>query len=107
MDDDTLFEEVAAPLLGSGRAEQGTMMGLPCLRTPDGDFFAAADRHSGDLIVKVSAARVGELIDQGVGEPFAPAGRGFKEWVSVPERDPDRWEALLAEALDFVSGGAA
>lgn len=101
-----LFDEVADPLLGSGRAEPGTMMGFPCLRTRAGDFFAAADRHSGDLIVKLPAARVDALVEQGVGQSFAPAGRRFREWVSIPERDPDRWEALMAEALDFVSGAA-
>ncbi len=99
-----MFDELADPLLGSGRAEPGTMMGLPCLRTARGDFFAAADRHTGDLIVKLPATRVDDLIDRGVGEPFAPAGRRFREWVSIPERDPVRWEALMADALDFVSG---
>ena len=100
----SLFLELSEPLLGSGRAEEGTMMGFPCLRT-DGAFFATSDHRSGDLIVKLPADRVDELIGEGIGEPFAPAGRRFKEWVAVRDRDRERWEALLAEALEFVAGG--
>ena len=32
------------------------------------------------------------------------AGRCFREWVAVRERDPRRWEDLLGEALDLVGG---
>ena len=47
--------------------------------------------------------RVQELIDQGVGQPFAPAGKVFKEWVSVPTRDRRRWRDLLREGVAFVA----
>jgi hypothetical protein len=39
------------------------------------------------LIVKLPANRVLDLIEAEVGEPFAPNGRRFKEWVSIPNRD--------------------
>src|SRR5207253_9062931 len=35
-------------------------------------------------------------------EPFAPNGKVFREWVSVPTPDPSGWARLLAEALDFA-----
>jgi hypothetical protein len=78
------------------------MMGFPCLRV-DGKFFASFDRASGDLLVKVPAKRVDQLIAQGEGLAFAPAGRRFKEWVGIPLDAGDRWPAFLEEALQFVS----
>ena len=105
--DDTLFWELAEPLLAAGEVEEGTIMGFPCLRTSSGGFLAMAEHRSGDLVVKVSAGRVEELIAEGRGLPFAPAGRRFREWVHVPERDPELWQALLDEGRAFVDGASA
>lgn len=91
------FWGLADELLESDDVSEGSLMGFPCLRL-DGEFFATCDHRSGDLIVKLSAARVKELIAAGSGAPFAPAGRVFKEWVLVPERDEESWRALLDEA---------
>ncbi len=99
--DDTLFWELAEPLLANG-AEKSTMMGHPCLRI-DGEFFASLERRTGDLIVKLPADRVNEMIDDGSAEPFAPAGRRFKEWALITDRDEPKWEALLAAAIAFVA----
>jgi hypothetical protein len=52
------------------------MMGLPCLRR-EGAFFAAWDRGTGALLVKLAPTRVDELLAAG---PFAPAGRRFRQW---------------------------
>lgn len=97
------FWTVAEPELGRTAVTKGTMMGFPCLRV-NGAFYASADRHSGDLIVKLPAARVEELIDAGAGGPFAPNGRRFREWVVVTERDQTQWAALLVEARTFGGG---
>ena len=102
--DDALFWELAEPLLATGQAEEGTMMGFKCLRT-EGAFFATLEHSSGDLIVKTAASRVDELIASGIGLAFAPAGRRFKEWVQIPARDAKLWEDLLVEAREFVAGG--
>lgn len=99
----TFFWTLAEPLLAREEITKGTMMGFPCLRV-NGDFFASADHRTGDLIVKLPATYVEELIDVGIGRPFAPAGRRFKEWVLIPDRDADRWQQLLAEAQTFVEG---
>ena len=99
--DDALFWELAEPLLANG-AEKSTMMGHPCLRI-NGDFFASLERRTGDLIVKLPAARVDEMIEAGTAEPFAPAGRRFKEWALVTDRDEARWEQLLNDAIAFVA----
>lgn len=99
--DDSLFWELAEPLMANG-AKRSTMMGFPCLRI-DGNFFASLEHRTGDLIVKIPAARVDELIEAGTAEPFAPAGRRFKEWALIPSRDAMQWEHLLEEALRFVN----
>lgn len=100
--DDALFWDVAEPFLADG-AERSTMMGFPCLRL-DGAFFASVDRHTGDLIVKLPAARVDELIEAGTAGPFAPNGRRFKEWASVSTRDEKLWNELMEDARAFAAG---
>ena len=97
------FWDLVEPLLGEDGIDEGTLMGFPCLRI-NGDFFGTCDHRSGHLIVKLDRTRVAELIDEGVGQPFAPAGRVFKEWVLVEERDGKRWLRLLDEARAFVAG---
>jgi len=98
-----LFWEVSAAVLDHGNVAAGTMMGLPCLRV-SGAFFASCDHRTGDLIVKLPRRRVQELIAAGTGKPFAPAGRTFREWVVVGDRDPARWADLIDEARAFASG---
>jgi len=100
------FWAAAEPILGSPGAERGTMMGFPCVRV-GGAFLASCDPSSGDLIVKLPEERVHALIEGSTGEPFAPAGRVFREWVKVSERDATLWRALLTEAGDFASTNAA
>ena len=95
------FEALLAEMLAAHGVERGTMMGFPCMRI-NGDFFASADHKSGDLIVKLPKERVAVLIAAGSGVPFAPAGRTFKEWVSIPSRDAAHWRHLAEEALAFV-----
>ena len=41
-------------------------------------------------------------LDTGDGEPFAPAGKVFSEWVAVLEPDEPQWRRLLREGVDFV-----
>jgi uncharacterized protein (TIGR02453 family) len=98
---DELFWELAAPLMADPAVQRSTMMGFPCLRR-DGRFFAAADHRTGALLVKLPADRVDRLIDEGLGQSFAPAGRRFTEWVAVPTGDPARWRTLLTEALRYA-----
>ena len=98
------FWDLAGPLLARDGVSDSTMMGFPCLRVR-GAFFASCDHRSGDLIVKLPRERVAALIAAGEGQPFAPAGRVFKEWLLVSDRDERRWEALMEEAYAFVGGG--
>ena len=72
---------------GLGRAFAST--GLLCqLRPP----------HR-SLVIKLTEERATALINAGRAEPFAPSGRPFREWVSIPHRFSRSWAALLDEAL--------
>jgi hypothetical protein len=55
--------------------------------------------------VKLPRDRVAELVENGNGEPFAPAGKVFREWVSIPALHRTLWHTLLAEAVDFARKG--
>jgi len=96
------FWELAEPLLARPDVSRSTMMGLPCLRV-NGAFFASCDRRTGDLLVKLDAARVDELVGAGSAREFAPAGRRFREWAAVPAAKARSWRRLLDEAYAFVS----
>jgi hypothetical protein len=98
-----LYDELTDDLLYDPAVGRSTMMGFPCVRRA-GAFFASLDNRTGALVVKLPRERVAEIIASGVGDPFAPAGRAFREWVSIPEPDADQWRAVLAEAVQFAGG---
>jgi len=102
MDARQLYDEVTDDLLYDPAVGRSTMMGFPCVRYA-GRFFASFDPRNDALVVKLPRERVTELVDSGIGDPFAPNGRVFREWVSLPQPERDVWQRLLAEALEFVS----
>jgi hypothetical protein len=106
MTGDELFWDLVEPMYTDPAVQRSTMMGLPCVRL-DGRFFASLDRRTAALLVKLPHDRVGQLIADGVGEPFAPAGRVFREWVAIPRPDRRRWQRLLTEARDHAATTAA
>ena len=102
MTGEKLFWELAEPLLADPAVSRSTMMGLPCLRL-QGRFFASLDRRTEALLVKLPAGRVTALIAAGDAQPFAPAGRVFREWAALPQPDRRRWARLLNEARRFAA----
>src|SRR5262245_10603072 len=99
---ETLFWQLAAELQKRDpRITEGTIMNGRCLRVGK-EFLALVDYKGSGLVVKLPRERVAELIDAGVGKPFAPAGKVFKEWLSVPSLDRALWRKLLREGLAFV-----
>ena len=101
--DDSLFWELAGHLIAAGRAEEGVLMQSQCLRV-DGEFLACPEYTAGDLVVKLPADRVAELIAAGTGLAFAPAKKVFKEWVALTTRDDAVWQSVLEESHAWVSG---
>jgi hypothetical protein len=85
------------------RIQEGTIMNGRCLRVGK-EFLALVDYKGSGLVVKLSKTRVEELVDTGVGKRFAPAGKVFKEWLSVPEPNATLWRRLLREGVAFVGG---
>ncbi len=107
MDAETLFWKLAGELQKEDdRVVPGTIMNGPCLRVGK-EFLALVDfkkkgATKSGMVVKLPRARVAELIEAGKGEAFAPAGRVFKEWVSIPKADRRIWLRLLREGIEFV-----
>jgi hypothetical protein len=99
-----LFDEVAERLLsGDASIERARMFGSTALNRA-GKVFALCGR--GEVVVKLPAERVDQLIDAG-GRRFDPGhGRLMREWVSVKPADAIECEALLTEARAFLIGGA-
>jgi hypothetical protein len=96
-----LYEELTDDLLYDPAIGRATMMGFPCVRLA-GKFLASYDDRARCLVVKLPRDRVAGLVESGRGDPFAPAGRVFREWVAIPTVDRDLWQQLLAEAVTFA-----
>jgi hypothetical protein len=96
-----LYDELTDDLLYDPAIGRATMMGYPCVRLA-GRFLASYDDKAACLVVKLPRERVAELIETGVGDSFAPAGKVFREWVTIARPDREVWSTLLAEAVDFA-----
>ncbi len=97
------FWDVVTPLRAEGLLEEGTIMSSACVRSPAGEFVAMPHHKGPGLVVKLPKDRVEALIAEGTGQPFAPAGKVFREWVLIEAFDEKRWEGLLRESIDFVT----
>jgi hypothetical protein len=96
-----LYDELTDDLLYDPAVGRATMMGYPCVRLA-GKFLASYDDKARCLVVKLPRERVVRLVDSGRGDPFAPAGKVFTEWVAIPTVDRDLWQQLLSEAVEFA-----
>lgn len=97
------FWDAAEALMAEGELHEGTIMSSACVRDGAGEFVAMPHHQGEGMVVKLPRERVQALIDDGVGQPFAPAKRVFKEWVHV-DGHTETWPDLLRESLTFVRG---
>lgn len=97
------FNDLASELLaGDATVERGKMLHAPGLRT-GGKFFAFMSAN--DIVVKLPAARVQELIASGAGRPCViRKGWPMREWVRLSSAAGTDLTALVTEARDFVAG---
>jgi len=73
------------------------------------DLVAAVSRRVvawGELVVKLPAARVDELVEAGAERFDANKGRPMREWVRLRPAGEQQCEAYAAEARAFVAGEA-
>jgi hypothetical protein len=96
------FWDAAAPLMAEGLIEEGTIMSSECVRS-SGEFVAMPNHKGPGIVVKLPRDRVDEMVDEGEGQPFAPAGKVFREWVLVETHDEDRWRELIRNSVAFVT----
>jgi TfoX/Sxy family transcriptional regulator of competence genes len=69
--------------------------------TVNGSIFAMLTQ--GELVVKLPASRVADLVQAGAGTPFESGkGRPMREWVDAAADDPHEWYEVAREALRFV-----
>ena len=99
-DVETIFEGAARRLRG---VERGKMLSASGVRDPKaGKFFAFVTR--GQLVVKLPAERVTQLIASGEGRVFdAGKGRPMKEWVGLIPADENACAEYMREARKFVA----
>lgn len=96
------FQAVAAHLADRlPGVEQGRIMRSEGVKTGD-RFFAFA--RDGELVVKLPAERVRELLDGGAGQPFRSGRRVMREWVTLTPPDEPTMTAYVTEAHEFVAG---
>lgn len=82
--------------------EPGLMLRSPGLRTA-GRFYAFASED--DVVLKLPASRVAEMISSGAGLECSPRpGHPMREWVKILEPDEADCLAAVLEARSFVAG---
>lgn len=99
-----MFERVAAALVAAGDGvEQGRMLRSVGLKS-GGKFFALVVDE--ELVVKIPAERVEELLSTDAGRSFASGrGRPMREWVRLRPPDEATCRADVVEARGFVERG--
>ena len=97
----SVFEAAARRLRADDDAvEHGRMFHNDGLKV-DGRFLGFATKD--DVVVKLPADRVGELIARGDGRPCQIGKRTMREWVRLQPADEETCAAYLREARRFVS----
>ena len=103
MSGDERYQEVVDELVADPDVEDGKMFGMRAAKLRGKAFASLFD---GELVVKLGAERVHELVESGLATRFDPmGGRPMKEWAQVSDGHPD-WLQLVEEAKAFVASGA-
>ncbi len=97
-----LLDELAAAYDDVPDVDRAPMFGSEALRVGR-KVFAFVGRE-GQLIVKLPAPKVAELLAAGEAEPVHVGRNPTREWAGLPySEDHTRWRDLLTEAHEFVA----
>jgi uncharacterized protein YndB with AHSA1/START domain len=99
-----MFDVAAERLLQRDpNVERGRMFNAVGLKA-GGKFFAFP--RGDEIVLKLPAERVEELVTTGAGNPFdAGKGRPMKEWVTVRPTDGSDCAEYMLEARNFLAAG--
>jgi TfoX/Sxy family transcriptional regulator of competence genes len=101
---DSRFSKLVSTLGSEPGIEIGSMFGSTGLKI-GGKVFAMEVK--GELVVKLPAARVAELLAADVGTSFDPGhGRLMKEWVAIASGTASEWIAYAREAQAFITNNS-
>lgn len=98
------YDRLVGQLTARPGVASGRMMASDGLRLGD-KYFAML--HKGDLVVKLPAARVQELVGRGAGGQLTAGRRVMREWFTAPLDGPEDWRGLADEALAYARELAA
>ena len=97
-----VFAAITAQLIGEPEVDEGTGFGSSDGLRTGGRIFAML--KAGELVVKLPAMRVAQLLEDDGVRSFVVGRRTMREWVCV-RRGAHEWETLAREALAYVRGG--
>lgn len=102
MAENKIYSAVVSALLGDPKVTESQMFGMPCVKI-GGKAFAGLWKNN--LVVKIGAPRVDQLLKSKAGRQFDPSGmkRPMKEWVMIKPASSKQWIELAGEAKQFVA----
>ena len=102
MAESKLYGAVIQSLLSDPRVTEAQMFGMPCAKIGGKAFVGLFKKN---LVVKIGAPRVEELLKAKAGRKFDPSGleRPMKEWIMIPESAAaKKWLTFATAAKVFV-----
>lgn len=98
--EETLYTTIGQSLKGT---EQSQMFGKPCFKI-NGKAFVSFFEN--EMVFKLSGETHKEAVALAGAQLFDPSGkkRPMKEWVQLPYKHKDKWEAFAKAAMQYVKG---
>ncbi|MGP3917876.1 hypothetical protein [Nonomuraea sp. 10N515B] len=94
-----LYDDLVAEHLARPDVSMGRMLHADGLKVRGKAYaFFSRDR----VVLKLPAARAGELVGEGTAEVLRMGSRQMREWVALREPDEVVWRRLMAEAATYV-----
>jgi hypothetical protein len=96
------YEVIASSLSENLGAEASKMFGMPCIKIHSKAFCGL---FGSDMVFKLTGEEHKRALGYEGAKLFDPSemNRPMKEWVVVPKKYSNKWEALAIEALKYVA----